>query len=282
MKLVSFLHDGRTSYGVASDGGIVDAGRRLGARFPDLKAILAGDVLGDLRDLAGSASPDVAFDSATFLPVIPDPGKIFCIGINYETHRIETGRPEMKFPTVFTRFADTLVGHGQPIIKPRASDQVDFEGELAVIIGRGGRAIPEDAALAHVAGYACFNEVSIRDWQRRTSQFTPGKNFPGTGPFGPWMVTTDEIPDPGALTLTTRVNGTEMQHARTDDLTFGVAALIAYISTFTALAPGDVISTGTPGGVGFARDPQVFLKPGDTVEVEISGIGVLRNPVVAE
>ena len=212
-------------------------------------------------------------------PVIPNPNKILCIGINYEAHRLETGRPVLDYPTVFIRFADTLVGHSQSIQKPLASDRVDWEGELAVIIGRWGRAIPKSKALNHVAGYACFNDVSIRDWQRHTGQFSPGKNFPSTGPFGPWLVTTEDIPDPHSLTLSTRVNGEEMQRTSTDDLIFNIPALIEYISTFTPLAPGDIISTGTPGGVGHARKPQVYLKDGDHVEVEISGIGVLKNPV---
>ncbi len=183
---------------------------------------------------------------------------------------------------MFTRFTDSQVGHGQPIIKPDVSDQVDYEGELAVVIGQGGHQIPEAAAMDHVAGYAAFNDVSVRDWQRHTTQFVPGKNFFHAGAFGPWLVTADELPEITAQELTTRVNGETVQHAPISDLLFPIPRLIAYISAFTPLSPGDVIATGTPGGVGFYRDPQLFLFPGDVVEVEISGIGTLRNLVAAE
>ncbi|MBH64236.1 MAG: 5-carboxymethyl-2-hydroxymuconate isomerase [Alphaproteobacteria bacterium] len=281
MKLITFKTDGVESYGTVTEEGVRDAGYRLRGRYPDLKSVLAETAL-EALGAAAAESAAVPVESVEICPVIPNPNKILCIGINYEAHRLETGRPESDYPTVFIRFADTLVGQSQPIRKPLASDRVDWEGELAVIIGRSGRAIPESEALNHVAGYACFNDVSIRDWQRHTGQFSPGKNFPATGPFGPWMVTTDDIPDPHALTLCTRVNGEEMQRTSTDDLTFGVPALINYISTFTPLSPGDVISTGTPGGVGHTRKPPVYMKDGDSVEVEISGIGVLKNPVVNE
>ncbi len=178
------------------------------------------------------------------------------------------------------RFTDTLAANGAPLVRPTVSDNFDFEGELALIIGKGGRHIAEDRALDHVAGYACFNDGSIRDWQKHS--VSAGKNFPSTGGFGPWMVTKDEIPDPAALTLTTRLNGAEVQHAGTDMLIFPIPRLIAYVSAFTALNPGDVIATGTPEGVGLTRTPPLWMKPGDVVEVEISGIGTLRNPVVAE
>ena len=281
MKLITFKIGGVESYGTVSEEGIRDAGIHLRDQFSDLMAILAGDAL-DALSAAATMSDAIPFESVEICPVIPNPNKILCIGINYEAHRLETGRPESDYPTVFIRFADTLVGHSQSIRKPLASDRVDWEGELAVIIGRSGRAIPKSEALSHVAGYACFNDVSIRDWQRHTGQFSPGKNFPSTGPFGPWLVTTEDIPDPHSLTLITRVNGKEMQRTSTDDLIFDVPALIEYISTFTPLAPGDIISTGTPGGVGHARKPPVYLKGGDSVEVEISNIGVLQNPVMNE
>ena len=184
--------------------------------------------------------------------------------------------------TLFIRLTDTLLGHRQPVLKPTVSDHLDFEGELALVIGKGGRAISEADALSHVAGYTCFNDVSVRDWQRHTGQITPGKNFPASGPLGPWLVTADEIPDPARLTLTTRLNGEVVQNAPTDDLIFTVPVIIAYVSAFTPLAPGDVISTGTPGGVGFRRDPPLWMKDGDTIEVDISGIGTLSNPVVNE
>ncbi len=280
MKLVSFRVGGKSSYGVVTDGGVIDAGRRLGAAFPDLKSALAGG-LEKLRALAGAA-PDHALEAVELLPVIPNPDKIFCIGVNYMTHLKETGRPTPTHPMIFVRFADSLVGHGRPMLRPPESIQYDFEGELAVVMGSGGRRIPRERALEHVAGYACINEGTLRDWQRHTAQFLPGKSFEQSGAFGPWMVTADEIADPSTLTLTTRLNGEVMQHAEVSDLIFDVPALIAYISTFTTLRPGDVISTGTTGGVGAYREPPVWMKAGDTAEVEISGIGTLRNPIVDE
>ncbi|MGZ3481782.1 MAG: fumarylacetoacetate hydrolase family protein, partial [Myxococcaceae bacterium] len=200
----------------------------------------------------------------------------------YVAHREETGRTESEFPTLFTRFANTQVGHDQPLVRPRVSTELDYEAELAVVVGKPARHVRREDALGVVAGYSCYQDATLRDWQRHTSQFTPGKNFIGTGGFGPWMVTADEIPDPSRLTLVGRLNKVEMQRATTDLLIFDIPALIAYITTFTELVPGDVISTGTPGGVGSKRQPPVWLKAGDVFEVEISGIGVLRNPVVDE
>lgn len=215
------------------------------------------------------------------LPPIPNPAKIFCIGHNYEEHRNEMNREKLPYPAVFTRFADSQTGHGEPVLLPRVSSQLDFEGEMAVVIGRGGRYIASEEALEHVAGYSCYLDGSVRDWQRHTSQFTPGKNFPGTGGFGPWMVTADEIPDPQTLELTTRLNGAVVQHANTGQMIFSVRELIAYCSSFTPLLPGDVIVSGTPGGVGVRREPQLFMKAGDGVEVEIGSIGTLRHRVEA-
>ena len=277
MKLVSFRRDGKASYGVVVDGGIVDAGRRLGASAPDLRSALGS--LDKLKALAGEAA-DYPLDGVDFLPVIPNPDKIICIGINYLTHVKETGRPLPEYPMIFTRFPNSQVGHGQPMVRPPESERFDYEGELALVIGTAGRRIPASRALEHIAGYACYNDGSIRDWQRHTVQYTPGKNFERSGAFGPWLVTADEIPDPAALQLTTRLNGQVMQEAPTSDLIFDIPALIAYVSTFTTLYPGDVISTGTTGGVGAFREPPVWMKPGDTVEIEISGIGVLRNPII--
>jgi 2-keto-4-pentenoate hydratase/2-oxohepta-3-ene-1,7-dioic acid hydratase in catechol pathway len=216
------------------------------------------------------------------LPVIPNPGKIFCIGVNYADHQKEMGRGKTEFPTIFLRFPDTLVAHGQAAWIPRVSTMVDFECELAVIIGEGGRYIEAAQAIEHVAGYTCFNDISIRDWQRHTTQFIPGKNFPRTGALGPWMVTRDEIPDPHHLSIQSRLNGEVMQSANTDQLIFRVPELIAYISSFTTLSQGDIIATGTPSGVGFARVPPVFMKAGDVIEVEIQGIGVLKNRLEPE
>ena len=282
MKIASYLLDGEAVYGTVEGNAAVTASAAFRERHPNLRAVLEAEALGALADEVAGRPPDADLDTVAFLPVIANPDKIICVGLNYEMHRKETGRPEVEHPTLFTRFANTQIGHGQPIIKPASSDALDYEGELAVVIGRAGRHIGEDEALAHIAGYACYNDASVRDWQRHTSQFTPGKNFPATGPFGPYLVTTDEVPDPTRLTLVTRLNGTEMQRATTDTLIFSIPRIIAYISAFTELVPGDVIATGTPGGVGFKRQPPVFMKAGDVVEVEITGLGVLRNPIVDE
>ncbi len=281
MKLLSYRHGGQSRYGVIAEDGVVDASRRLGERFPDLKAALAGG-MADLAALANGMSGDVALDEIEFLPTIPNPDKIICVGLNYATHVKETGRSDSEYPALFTRFANTQVGHNQPMIKPVNSDAFDYEGELAVVIGTAGRHIPPERALDHIAGYACYNDGSIRDWQRHTHQFTPGKNFVGTGGLGPWLVTSDEIPDPSALTLTTRLNGDVVQNATTDQLIFDIPYLINYLSSFTELVPGDVIPTGTPGGVGFKRTPPLFMQAGDVVAVEISGIGTLINPIADE
>jgi 2-keto-4-pentenoate hydratase/2-oxohepta-3-ene-1,7-dioic acid hydratase in catechol pathway len=282
VKLISFVFDARPSYGVVEGGDLLDVGAVLAAHCADLKAILAeADPLALLRDARGAA-PRLDLASVTRLPPVPNPGKIFCIGHNYEEHRLEAGRPKTDFPAVFLRFADSQVAHGQDACIPLESTHIDFEGELAVVIGRGGRRIPRGRALEHVAGYSCYNDISVRDWQKHTSQFAPGKNFPRTGAFGPWLVTADEIADPQNLELTTRLNGTVMQHARTDQMIFQVAELIEYCSTFTVLSAGDVIVSGTPGGVGARRTPPVFMKAGDTVEIEIESIGTLRNTLVNE
>jgi 2-keto-4-pentenoate hydratase/2-oxohepta-3-ene-1,7-dioic acid hydratase in catechol pathway len=282
MKLASFEHKGKLSYGAIVDDGVVDLGRRLGSRFADLKSAIRAGGLGELVTAARSTSADYKLGEITLLPVIPNPDKILCVGLNYESHREETGRPKAKYPAIFVRFANTQVGHGGAVWRPRNSVEVDYEGELAVIIGRRARHVTESRALEYIAGYSCYNDVSIRDWQNHTHQWTPGKNFPHSGAFGPWMVTADEIADPTTLELTTRLNGQVMQNATTDLMIFSVRALIAYCSDFTALEPGDVISTGTPGGVGFRRNPPVFMKAGDVVEVEISKIGTLRNRVEEE
>jgi 2-keto-4-pentenoate hydratase/2-oxohepta-3-ene-1,7-dioic acid hydratase in catechol pathway len=282
MRLVSFVAAGSARYGVMRDGGVVDLSRRCGDMWPTLKSLLAADALAEARRLAATAAADFSPDEIAFAPVIPDPDKIICIGLNYHDHVAETGRTVTARPALFARFAASQVGHLQPLVKPALSDEFDYEGELAVIIGQGGRHIPAQTALAHVAGYACYNEGSIRDWQRHTSQFLAGKSFAQSGGFGPWMVTADEIPDPSSLTLQTRLNGQVVQHTTTDRMITPVPELIAYISTILPLLPGDVIVSGTPGGVGARRTPPLFMRPGDVAEVEISGIGILRNPVIAE
>lgn len=281
MKLVSFLSRGVVGYGILEGTQIRDIGHALRGQWPDLKTMLGQEYRKAASETQASA-PVLNLSEVELLPPIPNPAKIFCIGHNYEEHRVETGRPKTTFPAVFLRFADTLVAHGQSAWVPPSSVEVDYEGELAVVISRGGRHIPRTQALQHVAGYSCFNDISVRDWQRHTSQFTPGKNFPRTGGFGPWIVTADEISDPQELELTTRLNGETVQHATTAQMIFPVSEIIEYISSFTPLSAGDVIASGTPGGVGVKRNPQLFMKAGDVVEIEIASIGTLRNTMVAE
>jgi 2-keto-4-pentenoate hydratase/2-oxohepta-3-ene-1,7-dioic acid hydratase in catechol pathway len=253
----------------------------LGERWPSLKAMLEAQAVVEAAKAATSA-PRIPQADIAWLPVIPDPAKILCIGLNYETHRQETGRAEAEYPAVFTRYPDSQLGHRGDIVRPQVSERLDYEGELAVIIGKPGRYISEADAMDHIAGYSCYNDGSVRDWQRHTHQFAPGKNFPLTGAFGPWLVTTDEVGDPARLTITTRVNEAVVQQAGIDQMIFPIARLIAYCSSFTPLAPGDVIATGTPGGVGDKRVPPLYLQPGDRVEVEIGGVGTLINGVTGE
>ena len=214
--------------------------------------------------------------------MIPNPDKIFCVGLNYETHRKETGRAVVEHPTIFGRFANTQTAHLQPIRRPRVSTNLDFEGELALVIGKPGRYIARDAAREHIAGYACYNDGSIRDWQQHTHQFTPGKNFPETGSFGPWMMTPDELGELSGLRIHTRLNGTVLQDALLGQMIFDIPTIIEYCSSFNRLESGDVIVTGTPGGVGVKRTPPLWMKPGDTVEVEIDRLGTLRNSIADE
>ena len=282
MKLISFESSGQPSYGVVRGDGVFDLGRDLGARWPSLRHVLAADGVEELRRMAQDRSPDHALDDVTYLPPIPEPTKIICVGMNYEPHRIEMGRDKAPYPTLFSRFTDCLVAHGQPIVRPPVSEKLDYEGEFALVIGRGGRYIAEADAFDHIAGYACFLDGSLRDYQVHTGQVIAGKNFPNTGGFGPWFVTADEVGDPTKLGLTTRLNGEVMQEGRIDQLIYPIPELIAYISQWTELAPGDVISTGTPSGVGLARTPPVFMKAGDTIEVEIERIGTLRHPIIDE
>jgi 2-keto-4-pentenoate hydratase/2-oxohepta-3-ene-1,7-dioic acid hydratase in catechol pathway len=282
MKLVSFVTANGPGYGVVKDGGVVDLRRRFGDRLPTLRALLSAGALPEAERIARDTAPDFPLDGLQLAPVIPDPDKIICIGMNYRDHVAEVGRTVTEKPALFARFAGSQVGHLQPLVKPAVSDQFDYEGELAVVIGKQGRHIPASRALEHVAGYSCYNEGSVRDWQRHTSQFLAGKTFAGTGAFGPWLVTADEIPDPARLILETRLNRARVQHTTTDLMITSIPEQIAYISTVLPLLPGDVVVSGTPGGVGLKRSPQLFMRPGDIAEVEISGIGVLRNPVIAE
>lgn len=281
MKLLTFSHDATTHLGALTDAGIVDISTRL-PHLTSVRSVLEQDALGQVRAAVQNQDPDFQLADVQVEVVVPDPQKILCAGVNYRAHRDEAGRAESPYPTLFTRFTDTQVAADAPVVRPREVEKFDYEGELAVIIGVGGSRISEDAAMSHVAGYACYNDFTARDWQRHSTQWTPGKNFPGTGAFGPVMVTADEIDDLSALKLETRVNGETRQSAPLSDLIFSVPALIAYISTFTPLHPGDVIVSGTPGGVGNFREPPVFLDEGDVVEVEISGVGLLRNVITVE
>lgn len=281
MKLASYIADGKPAFGLVTDIGVITLSDRLGKRSFTLREALQQDgALDEMLNLARGAEPDFRLEQIEFLPVIPDAGKILCVGINYRSHAAEHGQAVMEKPNIFTKFPDCLCGDEGEIIRPRASTQLDFEGELAVIIGKAGRAIPARNALSHVAGYTCFCDGSVRDFIKVS--LIAGKNFPSTSPLGPWMVTADEIPDPSLLTLTTRLNGVQMQHSGTDMMMHDVPALIAYCSTFTALAPGDVIATGTPEGIGARRNPPVWMKAGDVLEVEISKVGILRARVADE
>ncbi|WP_439522955.1 fumarylacetoacetate hydrolase family protein [Marivita sp.] len=279
MRLASFTRpDGTSSYGTADDTTIRDAGVELSGKYADLKAVLAA---GATATLEGVGNP-LPLSSVTLLPPVPNPEKILCIGLNYLPHILESGRPHPEYPSIFTRFPSSIVGHGVAIERPRASREFDYEGELALVIGKDGRHIAEDDAWDHIAGYSCFNEGSIRDYQNHTTQFWPGKSFERSGSMGPWLVTPDEVGDIREQSLTTRVNGNVEQHAPISDLAIGIPEIIAYASTVLTLRAGDVIVTGTPGGVGRYRKPQLFLEPGMVVEVDIGPVGCLRNDVVDE
>lgn len=282
MKLVSFEHNGRNSIGLLREERLLNLGLPNSLVDGSLKSFLVNDGLAALKTIDLDSLPTLSLDQVRFQPVITNPAKILCIGINYASHVREAGREIPQFPMIFTRFADSQVGHDQPLQRPRLSTKFDFEGELAVVIGRLAHHVKEADALNYVAGYSCYNDGTLRDWQRHTSQFTPGKNFPRTGGFGPWLVTADEIPDPATLHLQTRLNGEVMQDTDTSDMIFSVSKLIEYCSSFTPLAPGDVLVTGTTGGVGAFRQPPVWMKPGDVVEIEISRIGILRNTIADE
>ena len=282
MRISSYITaDGTTSYGVATDDKLHDVGPDLRAKHTSLRAVLAADALHEVK-LASEAGPVLNLTDVTLLPPVQNPDKIICIGLNYMTHIKETGRDKPEKPAIFTRYPSSLVGHRVPMIRPNASDWFDFEGELAVIIGKPGRNISEDRAMDHVAGYSCFNDGSIRDYQRHTSQFWAGKNFDRSGSMGPWLVTADELNDPAAQFMVTRLNGEVVQSTPIADLAFNIGELIAYLSIVTELLPGDIIATGTPSGVGLFREPKLFMKQGDRIEIEISGIGTLSNSIEDE
>lgn len=278
MKLASYTVDGKPAYGVVTDEGVITVSGRLSGA-PTLRDAIANDRLAEMRRFAGG-TPDHKLEDLRFLPVIPNPDKVLCVGVNYKAHAAEVGRELPPQPTLFARLLNTLVGHGGEMIRPRISERFDFEGELAVVIGRPGRYLKPEEALDHVAGYTCFIDGSVRDYQKHS--VTAGKNFPSTGPLGPWIVTTDEIPDPARLTLTTRLNGQQVQHSGTDQMIYSIPKIISYVSEFTPLLPGDIIATGTPEGVGHGRTPPLWMKAGDVLEVEISSIGTLRTKIVDE
>ncbi|CAN0569577.1 unnamed protein product, partial [Laminaria digitata] len=262
--------------GLVTDAGVVDLTQHAGVT--SLRGLIADGKVADMAAHANAAA-DHQLDDVTFLPVIPDPEHIWCVGVNYMDHlqeAIDAGLPRSKseFPMIFGRYADTMVGHKQNLMKAPIVQKLDYECELAVIIGKGGRYITKEDALSHIAGYSCFNEGSARDWQYHTAQVVPGKNFAKTGGFGPWMVTADEIPDPQVLDISTVLNGQTMQSANTKDMIFDVATVISYVSNISELQPGDVIASGTPSGVGQSREPQVFMQPGDTCEIHIENVGV--------
>jgi 2-keto-4-pentenoate hydratase/2-oxohepta-3-ene-1,7-dioic acid hydratase in catechol pathway len=278
MKLASYIVGDRKTFGLVVDGGLVDLRRVLGDAHADLKDFLARG------DFAAVAAADVveidhATDAVTFLPVIDEPSKIFCVGMNYAEKRVEFAETNPA-PTLFVRLPHSQTGHECPVLKPSETAEFDYEGELAVVIGKAGFRIAAENAYDHVAGYSCYMDGSVRDWQH--SWFTAGKNWRETGAFGPWLVTRDEIPDPHALKIGTWLNGTRVQDDTTANMIHRIPDLIAYISTFSPLEPGDVIITGSPGGVGKKRNPPLFMKPGDRIEVEIEKIGRLGNSVVLE
>tara|TARA_R110000824_G_scaffold52692_4_gene146110 strand:- start:40630 stop:41490 length:861 start_codon:yes stop_codon:yes gene_type:complete len=286
LKYLSFIRPD----GIATIGKLDDASPELSRDSTVIELLTESNTTIDLKTALATrklssliAGPSYRVRDIRLLPVIPEPGKIICVGLNYASHVAETGRrKDAQYPVIFTRFPDTLVAHGEAIIRPAQSTSLDYEGELALIIGKPGRAISEQDAYSHIAGYSCFNDASVRDWQLHASQYTPGKNFPATGGFGPCLVTPDEITNLENQRVTTKLNDTIVQDQPISDLIFPIPVLINYISSFTALQAGDVIVTGTPGGVGFTRKPPLWMVPGDTVEVSVGEVGTLINPVRSE
>ena len=284
MRIVTFEAGGGERFGLVNGSGIVDLTKRLGVA--SLREALTADKLKNAASFAGE-NADFQLDAVRLLPVVPLPAHLWCLALNYVEHHAEVqsaGRVQElpKKPALFARYPDSMVGHGSPLVAPNASEQFDYEGELAVIIGKPGRHISEADAMDYVAGYSIFNDGSIRDWQFHTRQITPGKNFWATAALGPWMVTKDEIADPHDLSIKTWLNGQLLQDGTSRDMLYKIPAFIAYVSTIAPLVPGDVLATGTPSGVGFSRTPPVWMKAGDTCEIEIEKVGRLKNPVRAE
>jgi 2-keto-4-pentenoate hydratase/2-oxohepta-3-ene-1,7-dioic acid hydratase in catechol pathway len=287
MKLMAFRKGTDAAVGLVGDGTVIDLGR-VDAKLPESQERVVDappGMLARLEAAAESAPPSARLPLASVKLALPfaRPSKFICVGLNYALHAKEGGHELPTYPSFFLRVPTSLVAAGAPVIRPRISVQLDYECELTIVIGKGGRNISEASALDHVFGYTIFNDVSVRDFQRKTSQWTPGKNFDGTGPLGPWVVTADELPrGASGLRIQTRVNGKTMQDSNTSDMIFSTARIVALLSEFMTLEPGDLIATGTPSGVAHARKPPAWMKAGDTVEVEIEGIGVLSNPVVDE
>jgi 2-keto-4-pentenoate hydratase/2-oxohepta-3-ene-1,7-dioic acid hydratase in catechol pathway len=284
-RFATFSVNGSTKYGFVAENGIVDLSARHAKDYPTLREVIAAGALTKLADDGARHAPDFALDAIAWQPPIPAPEKIICIGVNYPDRNAEykDGQDAPKYPSMFMRTPRSFVGHGAPLVRPRASAQLDYEGELVLIIGKPGRHIPESAALDHIAAVTLCNEGTIRDWVRHAKfNVTQGKNFDSTGSLGPWLAPYTDEAQIADIRLTTRVNGESRQDDRTSRLIFGFRYLINYISTFTTLMPGDVIVTGTPTGAGARFDPPRYLKPGDVIEVEAEGIGLLRNGVIDE
>lgn len=285
MRIASYIAKGAPSYGVVTADGIIDLKKRLGDRFADVRSLIAADGLRAARAAIASQHPDYSIEEVVLLPPVPDPEKLWCIGVNYKDRNAEykDNSDLPKYPSLFVRNASSVVGSGQPIEKPQVSDQLDYEGELVLVIGKEGRHIPRERAFEHIFGMTLCNEGTIRDWLRHGKfNVTQGKNFDRSGSIGPWIVTSDELDPRGPHDIITRVNGEVRQQDSTERLMFPFDFLLAYLSTFATLKPGDMIATGTPTGAGARFDPPRWLKVGDVVEVESSGIGVLRNVVAAE
>ena len=287
MKLMMFQRGRSTVLGLVEGKAVIDLGIADPALPRDLKSLIAAGVgaLAAAKAAAANAPASARFVLDAMKPALPiaNPPKFICVGLNYALHAKEGGHAIPTYPSFFLRVPTSLVAAGAPVVRPKSSTQLDYECELTIVIGKGGRHIPEEKALDHVFGYTLFNDVSVRDFQRKTSQWMPGKNFDGTGPLGPWIVTADELPaGASGLRITTRVNGETMQDSNTSDMIFSTARTIALLSEFMTLEPGDLIATGTPSGVAHARNPPAWMKAGDTVAVEIEHIGVLTNPIVDE
>ena len=285
MRLVSFRLKHGDRYGIAIDDGVIDLTDLMGPECPDLQSLIARDGLVKARQIAARRSADHALDDVVLLPPINAPEKLWCIGVNYKDRNAEyQDASELpQYPSLFVRNMSSVVGNGQPIERPMVSEQLDYEGELVIVIGKAGRHIARDDAWSHIVGMTLCNEGSVRDWLRHGKfNVTQGKNFDRSGSIGPWIVTSDELDPRGPHNIQTRVNGEIRQDDSTERLMFPFDFLVAYLSTFATLKPGDMIVTGTPTGAGARFDPPRWLKPGDVVEVESSGIGILRNTVVAE